>query len=871
MSDELAEEMALHVELRAEAYRRSGLSDEDAAIAAARQFGNRPLLQERSRDAWGFRWADETMADVRYALRQLRRAPLFAAAVIGTLALGAAGLAVVLSATNTLLLAPPAGLSDPARLVDIRSTIGRDRNASVFSYPLYRDLSQATSNVEAVMAFAPFVASVRTDSLGDQQAAGLFVSSNYFQGLGVRPLVGRLFDEAGGRSEAPLPTAVLEWKYWNDRFGRDASVLGRVIDVNGVPVTIIGVAARGFTGTSGIVHPDLFLPLSLQPSVGRLDASRLDDRDAEWLSLVGRLRPNVTTSSAATELTGRAIRGEQERDQASRVAALRLSALRRVPADAAKPIAFFLGIFLVISAIVLCIASTNVANLLLARALARRREFAVRLALGADSLRLVRQLLTESAILFLSGGVAAVVTAAVALRVLARTYITVDFAIPLDFPLDSRVVVTTLLIACVVGSVVGLVPALHAARGDVASLLRSGTRSGAQRRRTRHAFAIVQIAMSVVLLVGAGLLQRAVEEGHRVDPGFRLKDVAVAPMSLSQAGYDDGRAQQFQAAVLRQLRTVPAIADAAFASVLPLALNSRRLGIQIPGHRPPRGARSFLVPTEVVSDNFFDVLAVPLVAGRAFSPTDNDNAPRVAIVTAAFARRFWSSAALADVIGKTFMSGPSTYTIVGVARDARFRSISEPPEALLFFAAGQQPTRDGVLLIHTRANAGNVASTLEGLVRGLDPRVPAMVVRSLESTATVGLLPQIIAGTASAVLGIIGLVLAVVGLYAVIAHGVAERTHEIGVRMALGASAIGVQKMVLSESLRLVTRGLVIGLSVAVLSSRFLSSLLFDISPFDPLTFAVVAGILALMTIVGSWLPARRAVRVDPLVALRAE
>jgi predicted permease len=535
-------------------------------------------------------------------------------------------------------------------------------------------------------------------------------------------------------------------------------------------------------------------------------------------------------------------------------------------------VAVFVSVLMTVALLVLLIASLNVANMLLARASAREREVAVRIALGAGRGRLVRQMLAESVVLWLLGGGAGVLLAVGGARLLERFAPVIDgVPVRFAFDVDGGVLVVALLIALVTGAVFGLLPAVHAARRAVAPVLRAGGGAGDTRGRLRNGLVAAQLAFSVLLLVGAGLFLRALERGQGIDPGFRLDGIAVAPIQASRLGYTPEQEWAFYAQIADRLAAQPGVVGVGYTSLLPLGLSDAGIGIQVPGHEPPSGSEFISTSYHEVGGDYFGLMEMPVVRGRAFAASDRPGAPRVAVVNESFARRYWPTS---EAVGRTFTVSGEAHTIVGVVRDARMRSLSDPPGPFLFLSAEQRRPAGTTMLVRTDGRTEGTAAignTHRHTVRALDPRVPVPAIQSLEAAVSVGLLPQRVAAAVTGVLGTTGLLLAALGLYGVVAYSVSRRTREIGVRMAIGATPGAVVLMVVRQSARLAAVGLVVGVGLALLAGQALAPFLLGVSAMDPVTLGAVPLVLAIVALGASWVPARRAARVGPAVALRSE
>ncbi len=588
------------------------------------------------------------------------------------------------------------------------------------------------------------------------------------------------------------------------------------------------------------------------------------------------LSAGVSSTQAQRELAALSARyvadaGAAEPKDLNVFVSARVTEVAGLPGDVASSVAAFLGVLLAIAGLVLLIASVNVASMLLARAVVRRREIAMRIALGASRLRLIRQLLVESILLFGIGGAVGTLIAVWGTRLLQRIELPIDVPLQLDVAPDLRVLAVTLLVALLTGVLFGLAPAFQSSRLDVQSTLRSDS-SGAGRRRSRLRDGLIvgQIAMSLLLLSSAGLFIRALGRGQATDPGFSVDGVVTANIDLESAGYTEARARTLFRTLDDRLSALPGVQAVAYARVLPLSMNSSGRDINIPGVTPPGGhdGDSFVVNTDEVDEGYFSALEIPLARGRAFQRADGENAPRVAVVNETFAKRYFPNG---DAVGATIREDSTAITIVGIVRDSKFSQLNEEAAPFLYLPVSQKWQSASNLLIKTRGAPELATNALLRELAALDPLLPPPRVTTLRQSTAVVLLPQRVAAAVTGALGVVGLLLAAVGLYGVLSFSTAQRTREIGVRLALGASRIGIVRLVLRDGLRLVGVGIVAGLALAAFATQALRPFLFGLNPLDPLTFATIGSVLLAVAMLATWLPARRASGVDPMASMRSE
>jgi predicted permease len=810
------------------------------------------------------------LSDLRYTVRMLLKTPTFSVVAMLVVALGSGAVTTIFSAASALVLRPIPGVVDPGRVMDIGRTETRGDHSFVSSYPYYTHLRDESRLTRGVAAWSFMQLTVSTGSQGTTTFANM-VSANYFNVLGIRPALGRFFTPDEDRTPGAHAVIVLSDGFWRSRFGGDQGIVGRSILVNSVPYTVIGVAPPKFRGLYPVVRTDAWVPLMMAPQLGR-DASILTSAGSGWLTLFGRLGDGVSIPQARAEAISitSAHLAEEPPDFRS-LDGVAMSPVTGFPASASRPLLGFVVLLLVISGMVLVIASVNVAGMLLARATARRREMAIRVALGARRGRLVSQLLTESVVLFLGGGIGGVLIALWSTRLFGRIQLPAEVPLSADLSPDYRVLAFALGTALVTGLVFGLVPALQATQSDPNTALRSDSAgSGARRSWFRNGLVVGQMAISLLLLMSAGLFLRALDRGQRVPIGFETSHVAMAPMDVSTSGYTEARARLFYDALKQKLMAAPGVTAATYSRWAPLTGSSSGTRLIIPGYAPqPNESRHGEIDVNfgIVAPDYFTVMHLPLVQGRAFQLTDDATAPHVAVVNEAFARKYWPGS---NPIGHLVEYDSVATTVVGVARDAKYSSLNEALRPYIYIPIAQDFQSTTNLFVRTSGDAAALGPIVRDAVRSIDPLLPAPDVTTMDAATSVVLLPQRVAAGVTAVMGALGLILAVVGLYGVVAYTVSQRTREIGLRMALGADRANVLRLILRDGMRLVIIGIGIGMLLAFAATRVMTNFLFGVSPLDPLVFAVIPVGLAAVTLVASYLPARMAAATDPLEALRS-
>jgi predicted permease len=817
---------------------------------------------------------DSWLQDLRYAVRLLRRNPLFALTAVLSLAIGIGANTTIFTIANALLFKPPLGVADASRLVDV----GRSQDGQGFdngSYSNYLDIRARNTVFSGIYAYrlGPEPMSLRGKD-GAERIYGEMVSTNYFNVLGTPPHIGRLFTSDDSEQPAATPLAVLSHRFWMRRFNGDPAIVGQTLVLNGRPFMVIGVTPEGFHGTT-VLTSDLWVPVNMVGELAsRLPPAILTSRESAWLVMGARLKPGVTVGQAQAELAniGRAL--EQEFPDANRGKGLRVVASSPVPGDGA-PVAAFMAVLMAIVMLVLAIACANVAGVLLARATTRRREIAVRLAIGAGRGRLIRQMLVESTLLFLIGGSGGLVLARLMTGALLSLLPAVPLPIDVTLALDGRAVVFTLTLSLVAAILSGLAPAFHASRAEVVGALKSDTQGGPERIWLRHAFVVSQVALSIVLVVGAGLFARALQRASEIDPGFDPHGVELATLDLSLGGYTADTGRVFARELIRRVRETPGVQAAALSAVMPLGDRGIGLGgLAVPGVELRNGRRFFDVDWNVITPGYFATMKMALSTGRDFSDADREGTPSVVIVNETAARQWWPRQ---DALGKTLLQETGrpdapdavrTLTVVGVARDSKYRNLGEDPRPFVYVPIQQQYMSRTVIAARS-AHGQRLAGELRALLASMNPNLPIVQSLTFDAYSQLGLLPQRIAASVAGSLGLVGVLLAAIGIYGVTAYMVSSRTREIGIRMALGAERASVVRMVLRQGLTLTMIGAAIGLAVAAAASRLLGSLLFGVGATDPLTFI---GSTLLFFVVGAaacYVPARRATAIGAMDALR--
>jgi predicted permease len=807
--------------------------------------------------------------DLRFALRQLIRSPGFAVLAVAMLGLGIGATTTIFSVINAVFLRPPVHVREPERLVAVFTSDFSGPRFGTSSYPDFVDFAAGAAGLEGLAAVTPrpFSVASGTESF---RTMGEMVSEDYFGLLGVPLVQGRGF--IPGESEADI---VIGHGLWQRRLGGAADVIGRTMRLSGHTFTIVGVAPEGFTGTMRGIRVEVWAPLAAQRILSPGD-DMITNRGDRGLFLFGRLRTGVTPVEAQSQLEVVAARLHQayrqrwtDRMGRARVVTVLPERDARIFPTIRGPVTQFLALLMGVACLVLAISCANLANLLLARGTARRREVAVRLALGGSRVRLVRQFLTEGLVLAAFGAVGGVVLATWATGALSRFEPPLPVPVALDFPLDGRILLFTVLVSALTVVLSALAPALRATRLDSATALRGDLAAAGAARRIglRDGLVIAQVAVSLVVLTAAGLFLVSLRNATRIDPGFHAAGLGLMRLELGIQGYDSVRGRAFYAELERRVGALPGVEAVSLTEIVPLGLSRQRRGIEVEGYAPREGEEmEFGVNT--IGAGYFEAMGIPLVRGRGFEPGDREGAAPVAVVNESFARRFWPGE---NPIGRRFSTARGgTREIVGVARDGKYVSLTEEPQPHFYEPFAQAYEADMVLLVRAAGDPQRVLPALAQEARALDPELPVEV-NTMADHLGYALLPQRIGAAVLGAFGLLAALLAAFGLYGVMSYVVSQRTAEIGIRMALGARSHDVRMLVVRRALVLTMTGLGLGLAGAAAATRVLSGFLVDVSPTDPATLASVVVLFTTVALLASWLPARRAAAVDPMRTLRSE
>jgi predicted permease len=808
------------------------------------------------------------LQDLRYGLRMLLKNPGFTAVAVLTLALGIGANSTIFSWINSTLLDPIPGLSRTSDLVTLMRGERSEHPTPPFSYLDYRDLRDNNRTFSGLLGYHDDFMAL-TGAGKPERIYGALASANYFDVLGVRPILGRGFLPAEEQKPGGAPVVVISYGLWQSHFAADRAVLGRTIEINRHPYAIVGVTPRGFQGCKTGLRSDVWIPLVMDRFVWGPD--RPSDRGTFWLNVLGRLKPGVDRRQAEGDMSllmQRIVEHSPNVDRGPNQ--VTLDPLWRSPFGANVYLYTSLPMLLALAGVLLLLACANVANLLLVRSVARRREIAIRLSMGASRWRLVRQLLVESILLALAGGGIAMLLTSWTARTFAAFIPPTSLPLTLNGRADHTVLLATLAISILTVVVFGALPALRSSSLAPVTVLKEevGTVSGGlHKARLSSGLVVAQVALSLLLLICAGLFIRSLRAAQRLDPGFDPNSVLLASFELSPAGYSEATGIEFDGQLLAKLEALPGVESVTLADFSPLSFTLHTDYVYPDGY-VPRPRESMEISRANVGPNYFRTLRIPLIAGRDFTPQDAEKSQRVTIVNQEFADRYWPGQ---DAIGKRIRACGQWFTVVGVARNGKYRRLIYAPEPVLFLPLSQD-YRDPVI-IHARVSGDPraFAFEVERTVHDLNADLPVFNVTTLKSSMQLGSIFERIAGTLVGAFGLLALVLAAVGIYGVISYTTRQRTHEIGIRMALGAQRGDVFKLVLSQGVRLTLIGLAIGLAVSFALTRFLRSELFGVTTTDALTYAGVTLLLCIVALLACYIPARRATKVDPMVALRYE
>ena len=808
------------------------------------------------------------MADLGYAFRQLRRAPGFALTAVLTLALGITANSTILSWISATLFNPIPGAKQIDNMLTIQRGERSEHPSPPFSYPDFVDVRENNKSFSGMLGYHDDYISI-TGSAKPERVYGALTSADYFEVLGVQPYLGRTLISTKANERAGAAIVVLSYGLWQNQFAGDPEILGKTIQLNLRPFTIVGVAPKGFRGCKSGLHTDIFLPLAADGQIWGND--RIDKRGVSWLNVLGVLRPGVDTHQADTELNVLMQRISAQYPAEHRGAnQISTDPLWRSPFGANVYMAGTLPILLALAAVLLLLACANVANLLLVRSVARRREFAIRLSMGAGRWTLVRQLMGENLLLALTGGAVALSCTVWTSKILGTFLSAAVLPLALNGELDRRVMTATMLVSVLTALISGALPALRATRISPGAVLKDealNTSGGLHKSRLTSSFVIAQIALSLLLLTCAGLFVRSLEKAQRTDPGFDPNHMLLVTFDLRPMGYSDVTGKELQRQVLLRVRQLPGVQSATMADFAPLTFTIHSDGVFPEGYLP-RLHEDMDTDRGDIGTDYLATLRTPLLAGRDFNDADTANGDKVAIVNQAFVDRYWPGQ---QAIGKRVQFSGQWRRIVGIIANGKYRRLIYDPTPLILTPLTQRYQSEVTLQVRTSGEPLAMASAVEQAIHSLNADLPLYGVTTLKEKMQLGSVFERIAVTFAGSFGLLALLLAGVGIYGVVSYTTRQRTHEIGIRIALGAGKGAILRNVLRQGLILTVAGLTIGVLASLMVTRFLRTVLIGVAPTDLFTYATVAIVLCMVAMFACYLPARRAAAVDPAQALRSE
>lgn len=818
------------------------------------------------------------MRDLRYALRSLLKSPGFTFIAILSLALGIGANGAMFSYVDALILRP-LPVPEPGRVVEVDSTAPGTRLGRM-SYPDYVDLRDQTRTLQSLVCYnvIPMGMGASKDAVS-QMMLGIIASGNFFSGLGIEMPLGRGFlpeeDQTPGRDLV----AVISHSLWEREYASDPGAIGRKIRINGTDFTIVGVAPAGFTGPEAFIHPEIYVPMNSYPQAMPNQNNRfLTARDQRSLTLFGLLKPGVSISEAHAELNTISHRLAAQYPATDRDRTVTVLSYIRARFENDTIDAILALMLLAITMLVLLIACANVANLVLARGSGRVKEIAIRMAIGASRVRLIRQMLTESLLLALAGGAAGVGVGYAGIAALQSIRIPAEYPVSLGVQMDSRMLVFSLVVSILTGIVFGLLPALRSTRADLSNTIKSSDQGPAKvafwhgRLAGRNLLVMAQLSLSVVLLILAAFFVRGFAAARRVDPGFRTDHTLFFTLDPNLVRYDEQRTRQFYRKLVDRLKDSPGVENVSMSHSIPYNANQSSKRVIIDGYQAKAGEDNPSAWVNTVDENYFTVMGTPILRGRAFESRDTATSPRVAIVNETLAARAWPNR---DPIGQRLRLGNDKeppLEVVGVAKAGKYLYWAEPPQEHVWTPFSQDYDSHMVVEVRTLGDPASMAAAVRNQVRAVDADMPIFNMNTMaaffEDRGMLG--PRLLANMVS-IIGLTGLLLAVIGLYGVVAYGVSRRTREIGIRMAVGARPADVLQMVLRQGLIFTAVGVVLGIGIALPASGFLKTFVVGVSPYDPSILIGVPVMLAAVMMAACWIPAHRASRVDPTMTLRQE
>jgi putative ABC transport system permease protein len=866
---DIEEEIRSHLEMRTEDNRASGMSPENARRSARLRFGNPQTAREQTHAADAMLKFDELGRDLRYAVRQMRKNPGPTAIMVITLALGIGANNAMFSFSDAILLRPMP-VTRPSEIMTIADTT-LDDSSGGFSYPDYREIRTASRSFSGLAAYRLTTLSVATRAVeAPRVRQAMMVSDNFFATLGVEPFLGRAFSQNDASAMATYPIAIVGYDFWASELGADHAVIGQLLRLNGIVFTIVGVAPKSFSGINRFFPPSVYVPLSMWARLESIKNVPLEDRARHELSVLGRLRPHVSRQSAQLEAT--ALGENFDRSYPQTDAGRRIMVWTEMQSIGAREpsriamVAMLLGL----SAIVLLIACVNVANIALTRAMGRTREIAIRLSIGSGTTRLLRQLMTENLVLALPGSTAGLAFGYGGVLLLRRIQIPSDPPFVLDLRIDARLLAFNLIVAVLSCLLFGLAPALQSRRVRLVSALKSGGIDGASRTLGRNLLVVSQIALAMVLLSSATSFLSGFKKMLTADPGFRTDHLVAVALNTSVLRYSSDQSGAFYRRLFDEVRLLPGIESASLMESVPLSLDQSNMRVVPEDVQLPKGSTSITVLGGAVDQNYFSTLRIAVVRGRAFNTEDRATSPRVAVINEEFAKRYWP---VQDPIGKRLrLNGPDgvTATVVGLAKTVRYLLPWEQPQPYVYLPYEQSPRSSMSLVAGSADNSTALAGRLRETIQKLAPEMPFNI-RTVASFPQSTLSNWLVLIQMITVMGVLGLILALVGLYGLVSYAVSRRTAEIGVRMAMGASRGNILRLVLRRAAVLSATGVTIGSALTVIAAPALSAGFAGLGAMNVASYFAIPTLLLFVSIAACYAPARRAANLDPVRALRYE
>jgi predicted permease len=871
---ELSEELNSYLEMLIEQKREAGLGPDEARHAALLELGGKEQVKEQVRDVRMGAWLEVAKQDVQFGLRMLRKNPGVTMLITISLMMGIAANTTIFSVVNALLIAPPP-VERPEELwqvwlANLQSSSPMKRYRTM-TYPSLQFLREHQQSFQALGAMNIEPQSVTWNDDGAGMAVQCqTVTGNYFELCGVQAVQGRTFAPDEDSIPGKHPVALVSYEFWRRKFGAQPGLIGKQLTINGTAMTIIGVAPPGFTGAIGVIAPELWIPFAMAPTIFREpQLLTLHERSA-YVGL-GRVKPGVSPAQSEAELNLLMQRLAETQPNTYRGQRIGLQPSSAVPTHMRGIVAGFTGILMIAVFFVLLIACANAANLLLARSATRHGEMAMRAALGAKRARLMRQLLTESVLLALLGGIGGLLLTAWLTKLVVQL---MPEAVPmrLNLPLDWRVLSFATSVSFLTGLIFGVAPAWRSTHFDLTTALKSSGRdTSARKSRLSRALVVTQMAVCLILLVAGALCWRSLIKAQELNLGFHAAGRVLVSVDLNDYGYSDSESQAFYARWLERTSVLPGVQSVSLAHRLPLGTGSSSMAVS-PAERPlsPEGNRTTINVFRVAPE-YFATMGTTLLLGRDFSQHDRTGAPLVAILNETAAARYWPGE---NPIGRRLLINAATEVtaeVVGLVANGKYLSLGEEPTPVLFLNFLQHPAAEFTLVAHITGDSPTALAAIRQATKELDRRLALTQMTTLNDYLKLALFPMRTSALLLGILGVVALLLAASGLFGVIAYSVAQRAREIGIRLALGAQQGQVVRQIVGEGLRLTGWGIALGLLGALALTRLMQSVLFNVRATDPFTFAAIPALLIVVALLASWLPARRATKVDPMIALRSE